>query len=96
MKKNPTHEEITLLNQLLDSVMELHSFRYSTLAEAKHIIRVGSIYYCFDALSLCIYHCNLAPHLLNEFRKMMLNYYDTHFSDEDKKERTERESFQCW
>lgn len=78
------------LTQLLEEVVSLHSFSYSTLAEAKKTVRVGDIEYCFDALSLCLYHSNLQPHLYSEFKRMLSHFYKRKDDREIQKERDER------
>ena len=85
-------EENEFLEQLLSHVMELHSFKYSSLAEAKKTVQIDSIVYCFDALSLSVYSCNLKPRFIGEFKKKLLRYYEAHFNKEEQKERAERES----
>lgn len=89
---NITKEEQKILDQLLCEVIAQHSFKYTTLQEAKKAINIGCINYCFDALSLCAYNCNLKPLYQREFNKMLFKYYETHFSREEQKEQKERVS----
>ena len=89
---NITEEEQKILDQLLSEVIEQHSFNYTTLKKAKKTINIGSINYCFDALSLCTYNCNLKPLYKREFNKMLFKYYETHYNREEQKEQKERVS----
>ena len=74
---------------LFDGICSLHSFNYPSLASAKKEIRIESIRYCFDALSLCTYSHNLTREHIKELGLLLDNYYSK-FNREKQKERTER------
>lgn len=92
MSKTSIISEREILEQLLKKMMELHSFQYTTLDEAKKTVRVGDAECCFDALSLCIIESNLSQEADSELKKMLGLYYTDNFSGEAQKERIERTS----
>ena len=90
--ESETCVEAEALKKLADAVMAEHSFEYQTLAEAKKLVCVDGLEYCFDALSLCGYHSNLSEDKLAEFKRMLWLYYEKNYDKEQKKQRKERDS----
>ena len=77
------------LSKLYSNIINLHSFSYKSLSEAKKEILIDKYKYCFDALSLCTYHHNLKPLEYQKLGRMLDEYY-MHADPETKKERLER------
>lgn len=78
------------INNIFNAIIELHSFMYTSLPEAKKTIRIDGLEYCFDALSLCFYHHNLNDIQYRKLVSQLNHYYESHYSNEDNKERLER------
>ncbi len=85
-------EQERIIDWLFSNIFSFHSFNYKTLAEAKKTLTTGTYQYCFDALSLRMYHSNLDSQLLRKLRNRICDYYDLHYDRESKKELFERSS----
>ncbi len=83
-------ERTAALNELYSTIIELHSFSYKTLSDAKKTICISDLDYCFDALSLCTYHHNLSEDENNYLVKKLKTYCADQCGKEANKERGER------
>ncbi len=80
------------INELANLIIELHSFHYRTLDEAKKVISVGNLEYCFDALSLQPYYHNLTEEYESMINQSINEFLESIRTPEEQKERKERES----
>ena len=76
-------------DDLFQRIISAHSFSYKTLADAKIEVHIGDLEYCFDALSLCFYYHNLTDRDFSNLCPKLSNYYETHKSSDEQKQRRE-------
>jgi len=77
------------IDDLFQKTISAHSFSYKTLADAKIEVHIGDLEYCFDALSLCFYYHNLSDSDFSNLCRKLSNYYETHKSNDEQKQRHE-------
>ncbi len=78
-----------IIDILFQQIISFHSFSYRTLAEAKRELHIGDLVYCFDALSLCVYHHNLSDKDFGNLGRQLSDYYEAHKSNDEQKQRRE-------